>query len=77
MLLCATLKHHCVCSAKTRQGFAQKMLVLFSLRFHVNSNVTMMKLQKQLADRSNAVTELEGRFLQLQEVRCLHSLFLT
>ncbi|XP_026222287.1 protein fantom [Anabas testudineus] len=37
------------------------------LKFHVNSNVTMMKLQKQLADRSNAVTELEGRFLQLQE----------
>uniref|UniRef100_A0A3Q3SFD4 RPGRIP1 like n=1 Tax=Mastacembelus armatus TaxID=205130 RepID=A0A3Q3SFD4_9TELE len=38
-----------------------------SLRSHVNNNVTMMKLQKQLADRSNAVTELEGRFLQLQE----------
>ncbi|XP_036962673.1 protein fantom isoform X3 [Acanthopagrus latus] len=37
------------------------------LRSHVNSNVTMIKLQKQLADRSNAVTELEGRFLQLQE----------
>ncbi|XP_040894790.1 protein fantom isoform X2 [Toxotes jaculatrix] len=37
------------------------------LRSHVNNNVTMIKLQKQLADRSNAVTELEGRFLQLQE----------
>uniref|UniRef100_A0A8C4H861 RPGRIP1 like n=1 Tax=Dicentrarchus labrax TaxID=13489 RepID=A0A8C4H861_DICLA len=37
------------------------------LRSHVSSNVTMIKLQKQLADRSNAVTELEGRFLQLQE----------
>ncbi|KAL7403119.1 hypothetical protein ABVT39_024788 [Epinephelus coioides] len=37
------------------------------LRSHVNSNVTMIKLQKQLADRSNSVTELEGRFLQLQE----------
>uniref|UniRef100_A0A3Q1H2B0 RPGRIP1 like n=1 Tax=Acanthochromis polyacanthus TaxID=80966 RepID=A0A3Q1H2B0_9TELE len=31
------------------------------------SNVTMIKLQKQLEDRSNAVAELEGRFLQLQE----------
>lgn len=38
------------------------------LRSHVNDNVTMIKLQKQLADRSNVVTELEGRFLQLQEV---------
>ncbi|XP_044048154.1 protein fantom [Siniperca chuatsi] len=37
------------------------------LRSHVNSNVTMIKLQKQLADRSSSVTELEGRFLQLQE----------
>ncbi|XP_041794749.1 protein fantom [Chelmon rostratus] len=37
------------------------------LRSHVDSNVMMIKLQKQLADRSNAVTELEGRFLQLQE----------
>lgn len=36
----------------------------------MNSNVTMMKMQKQLTDRSNAVTELEERFLQLQEVRC-------
>ncbi|XP_071318090.1 protein fantom isoform X2 [Trachinotus anak] len=38
-----------------------------NLRSHVNNNVTMIKLQKQLSDRSNAVTELEGRFLQLQE----------
>ncbi|XP_069580461.1 protein fantom [Brachyistius frenatus] len=37
------------------------------LRSQVNSNVTLIKLQKQLADRSNAVTELEGRFVQLQE----------
>ncbi|XP_039988659.1 protein fantom isoform X2 [Xiphias gladius] len=37
------------------------------LRSHVNNNVTMIKLQKQLADRSCAVTELESRFLQLQE----------
>ncbi|XP_049429611.1 protein fantom [Epinephelus fuscoguttatus] len=37
------------------------------LRSHVNSNVTMIKLQKQLVDRSNSITELEGRFLQLQE----------
>ncbi|XP_044213031.1 protein fantom [Thunnus albacares] len=37
------------------------------LRSHVNSNVMMIKLQKQLADRSNAIAELEGRFLQIQE----------
>lgn len=39
-----------------------------SVRSHVNSNVTTVKLQKQMADRSIAVTELEARFLQLQEV---------
>lgn len=49
---------------------------MMSLRSHVNSNVTMIKLQKQLADRSNAVTELEGRFLQLQEVRSFSGLVL-
>uniref|UniRef100_A0A8C6T9J8 RPGRIP1 like n=1 Tax=Neogobius melanostomus TaxID=47308 RepID=A0A8C6T9J8_9GOBI len=38
-----------------------------NLRSHVNSNVNMIKVQKQLAERSNAITELEGRFLQLQE----------
>uniref|UniRef100_UPI0037E7B87E protein fantom n=1 Tax=Semicossyphus pulcher TaxID=241346 RepID=UPI0037E7B87E len=37
------------------------------LRSQVSSNVTMIKLQKQLTDRSNSVTELEGRFLQIQE----------
>ncbi|XP_042267947.1 protein fantom [Thunnus maccoyii] len=37
------------------------------LRSHVNSNMMMIKLQKQLADRSNAIAELEGRFLQIQE----------
>ncbi|KAK2842876.1 hypothetical protein Q5P01_013076 [Channa striata] len=37
------------------------------LRSHVNSNVMMMKLQKQLTDRSSIVTELEGRFRHLQE----------
>ncbi|KAK7891766.1 hypothetical protein WMY93_023729 [Mugilogobius chulae] len=40
-----------------------------NLRTHVNSNVNMIKLQKQLAERSNAITELEGRFLQLQELQ--------
>uniref|UniRef100_A0A3B4EY20 RPGRIP1 like n=1 Tax=Pundamilia nyererei TaxID=303518 RepID=A0A3B4EY20_9CICH len=30
-------------------------------------NVTLIKLQKQLAVRSNTVAELEGRYLQLQE----------
>ncbi|XP_060932316.1 protein fantom [Limanda limanda] len=41
--------------------------LLLSPRSHVNDNTTMIKLQKQLADRSDAVTELEARFLQLQE----------
>lgn len=40
----------------------------FHLRSHVNDNMTMIKLQKQLTERSSAVAELEGRFLQLQEV---------
>lgn len=35
----------------------------------MDSNVTLIKLQKQLADRSATVTEMEARFLQLQEVR--------
>ncbi|XP_068579629.1 protein fantom isoform X2 [Cebidichthys violaceus] len=37
------------------------------LRSHVNGNVSMIKLQKQLSERSDVVSELEGRFLQLQE----------
>ncbi|XP_056137838.1 protein fantom [Lampris incognitus] len=36
-------------------------------RSTVSSNVTMIRLQKQLAERANALTVLEGRFLQLQE----------
>lgn len=56
--------------------FAGNALFL-CLRSHVNDNVTMIKLQKQLADRSNVVTELEGRFLQLQEVGSVCSLFIT
>ncbi|XP_061577545.1 protein fantom isoform X2 [Cololabis saira] len=40
-----------------------------TLKSQVNSNVSMIKLQKQLTDRSNTVTELEGRFLQLQEAQ--------
>lgn len=43
--------------------------LFFPVRTHVNSNVTLIKLQKQLAVRSNTVAELEGRYLQLQEVR--------
>lgn len=35
----------------------------------------MIKLQKQLTERSGAVTELEGRFLQLQEVSRVCALF--
>ncbi|XP_029283428.1 protein fantom-like, partial [Cottoperca gobio] len=37
------------------------------LRSHVDSNVVLIQLQQQLSDRSVSVTELEGRFLQLQE----------
>uniref|UniRef100_A0A8C9UX70 RPGRIP1 like n=1 Tax=Scleropages formosus TaxID=113540 RepID=A0A8C9UX70_SCLFO len=37
----------------------------------VKDNVEMIKLQKLLAEKSNAFTVLEGRFLQLQEVRKL------
>ncbi|XP_072554214.1 protein fantom isoform X2 [Paramormyrops kingsleyae] len=36
-------------------------------RSAVKDNVEMIKLQKQLADKGNAFTVLEGRFLQLQE----------
>nr|XP_061812389.1 protein fantom-like [Nerophis lumbriciformis] len=37
------------------------------LRSQINNNVTMIKLQKQLAERCDAMSELEERFLQLQE----------
>ncbi|XP_077451911.1 protein fantom [Stigmatopora argus] len=37
------------------------------LRSQINNNVTLIKLQKQLAERCDAMTELEERFLQLQE----------
>ncbi|XP_061697386.1 protein fantom isoform X2 [Syngnathoides biaculeatus] len=37
------------------------------LRSQINNNVTMIKLQKQLAERCAATMELEERFLQLQE----------
>ncbi|XP_024136739.1 protein fantom [Oryzias melastigma] len=40
-----------------------------SLRTEVTSNVSLIKLQKQLADRSNVVTMLEGRFVNLQEAQ--------
>ncbi|KAK0153421.1 Protein fantom [Merluccius polli] len=36
-------------------------------RSTVSSNVAMIRLQKQLAERASALTVLEGRFLQLQE----------
>ncbi|PWA29428.1 hypothetical protein CCH79_00020747, partial [Gambusia affinis] len=38
-----------------------------TLKSQVSSNVSMIKLQKQLADRSNTVTELENRYQLLQE----------
>lgn len=37
------------------------------LRSHVNTNMSVIKLQQQLVERSNTVTELEARFLHLQE----------
>uniref|UniRef100_A0A3Q2QWB5 RPGRIP1 like n=1 Tax=Fundulus heteroclitus TaxID=8078 RepID=A0A3Q2QWB5_FUNHE len=40
-----------------------------TLRSHVSSNTSMIKLQKQLAERSNTVTELEGRYRLLQEAQ--------
>ncbi|KAM4618639.1 protein fantom [Polymixia lowei] len=36
-------------------------------RSTVTSNVAMIRLQKQLSERANALTVLEGRFIQLQE----------
>ncbi|KAG9341962.1 hypothetical protein JZ751_018279, partial [Albula glossodonta] len=36
-------------------------------RLTIKDNVEMIKLQKQLAEKGNACTVLEGRFLQLQE----------
>ncbi|MEQ2175020.1 hypothetical protein GOODEAATRI_013844 [Goodea atripinnis] len=44
-----------------------------TLRSQVNSNMSMIKLQKQLADRSNTVTELESRYRLLQEVEQIFS----
>lgn len=41
-------------------------------RSNIKDNVEMIKLQKQLADKGNAFTVLEGRFLQLQEVKVEH-----
>ncbi|XP_038138143.1 protein fantom [Cyprinodon tularosa] len=40
-----------------------------TLRSQVNSNTSMIRLQKQLADRFNSVTELEGRYRLLQEAQ--------
>uniref|UniRef100_A0A3B4BBU3 C2 domain-containing protein n=1 Tax=Periophthalmus magnuspinnatus TaxID=409849 RepID=A0A3B4BBU3_9GOBI len=54
---------------KKETEFEQRLL---DARQHQTSNlrnVNMIKLQKQLAERSNAITQLEGRFLQLQEQR--------
>uniref|UniRef100_A0A087Y552 RPGRIP1 like n=1 Tax=Poecilia formosa TaxID=48698 RepID=A0A087Y552_POEFO len=40
-----------------------------TLKSQVSSNVSMIKLQKQLADRSNTMTELENRYRLLQEAQ--------
>uniref|UniRef100_H2U762 RPGRIP1 like n=1 Tax=Takifugu rubripes TaxID=31033 RepID=H2U762_TAKRU len=57
---------------KKEADYEEKLLLIrqqrtSKVRSHVDSNVTLIKLQKQLADRSNTVTEMEARFLQLQE----------
>uniref|UniRef100_A0A3B4X5H9 RPGRIP1 like n=1 Tax=Seriola lalandi dorsalis TaxID=1841481 RepID=A0A3B4X5H9_SERLL len=52
---------------RKKEAEYEERLLQLRQQSHVNNNVTMIKLQKQLTDRSNAVTELEGRFLQLQE----------
>ncbi|KAM4614074.1 protein fantom [Discoglossus pictus] len=50
-------------------------------RTTIRENVTMIKLQKQLAEKSNAFTELEGKFRLLQEnlksMKTSHSTFLS
>jgi hypothetical protein len=38
-------------------------------RSTIKDNVEMIRLQKQLVEKGNAFTVLEGRFLQLQEVK--------
>lgn len=40
-----------------------------NLRSHVSSSVMMIRLQKQLDEKSNAVSELGARFLQLQQAK--------
>uniref|UniRef100_A0A8C4ZWX0 C2 domain-containing protein n=1 Tax=Gadus morhua TaxID=8049 RepID=A0A8C4ZWX0_GADMO len=58
-----------------RRKEAEHHEALLELRQHhtdgqrstVSSNVAMIRLQKQLAERASALTVLEGRFLQLQE----------
>lgn len=42
------------------------------LRSNIKDNVEMIKLQRQLADKENSFTVLEGRLLQLQEVKMEH-----
>ncbi|XP_053934704.1 protein fantom isoform X2 [Cuculus canorus] len=38
-----------------------------SRRLNIQENVEMIKVRKQLAEKSNALTAMEGKFLQLQE----------
>uniref|UniRef100_A0A8C3Y3C0 RPGRIP1 like n=1 Tax=Catharus ustulatus TaxID=91951 RepID=A0A8C3Y3C0_CATUS len=39
-----------------------------SQRLNIQDNVEMIKVRKQLAERTNALSAMEGKFLQLQEV---------
>ena len=43
--------------------------MLISSRSTIKDNVEMIRLQKQLVEKANAFIVLEGRFLQLQEVK--------
>ncbi|KAK5931657.1 hypothetical protein CesoFtcFv8_000073 [Champsocephalus esox] len=53
---------------RREEEYKEKLLQNTSrLRAQVSSNIAVIKLQKQLQERSSSVSELEGRFIQLQE----------
>lgn len=67
----STLRFFSSCVVLPQPEQADLNTACFLPRSQVNSNTSMIRLQKQLADRSNSVTELEGRYRLLQEVRSL------
>lgn len=48
-------------------------LILF-WRLNIRDNVEMIKVRKQLVEKSNALSAMEGKLLQLQEVIAIWSL---